>query len=229
MSCTLLKRSHRNATMYVVAACFSAVTFSNSSAAYAQSTLPNGCGSDFSKYIVPDRVANCTMKSACDLHDICYSKCATHAQIKANPQECFYRSCEPGEENHGKDACSPMKVQGLLQEREKRRASCDVKLFADIARTNDDKLQCRAIGRIYERAVIVLGSTSFFGTTTSSGKFTREQRANYKKALDDFLANATPEQIIRLGDQLQAGGTGLDLDKPLKYDKNTGTLSNVPK
>ena len=42
-----------------------------------QPTAPNGCGTGWNRYFVPDSIPlfQCQFKSCCDNHDVCYGKC----------------------------------------------------------------------------------------------------------------------------------------------------------
>jgi hypothetical protein len=58
---------------------------------------PNGCGSSWTIYLVPDSipVAECTFRPACDQHDNCYGKCEGRAKDIRAPQ-CAYLRCRSG-------------------------------------------------------------------------------------------------------------------------------------
>jgi hypothetical protein len=194
--------------------------------ALAQSPDPNGCGSSLSHYVVPDRLAGCELKGACDAHDICYARCITPTQI-ANDGACFYRTCEAGGSNAATSACSAMKLDEMMQAREERKLKCDKKLFGDIKDNNQQRMVCRAIGRTYEVAVLVLGSGSFMGTTVSVGNMSDQQRSEYKNALDAFFANATEADLADFEVRSASASSGLDLSKALRYDPASRRLVNV--
>jgi hypothetical protein len=201
-------------------------TFNFGAVVHAQALQPNGCGSDFSKYIVPDRLLGCEMKTSCDAHDVCYGRCVTTEQI-ANDSVCFYRTCETGGANAGKSVCSRMELQKMKQARDDRRLGCDEKFFDHIKENNSSKAVCRVIGEVYRKGVKVLGNSSFFGTTVAIERLSDQERAAYKAALDEFFANANESEIIALELELKMGASGLDLSKPIRYDKEKKKLFNA--
>ena len=201
------------------------IAFSSGGLLHAQTAQPNGCGSNFSQYIVPDRLLGCEMKASCDAHDVCYGRCISAEQI-ANDQVCFYRTCETRGANAGKSVCSRMELQKMKQARDDRRLGCDEKFFDHIKENNSSKAVCRVIGKVYRKGVKVLGNSSFFGTTVAVERLSDQERAAYKTALNEFFLNANESEIIALELELERGGNGLDLSKPIRYDKGTKKLLN---
>jgi hypothetical protein len=227
ISCTLQAPfRYRHARIVAMATLFTVIALVHGTTR-AQTTQVNGCGSNFSHYIVPDRFAGCNMKEACDAHDRCYAKCVTPAQIASDAEQCFYRTCESGGANSGSEACRGKSFAEMKLARGERRVTCDEKFFVDIVNTNQGKPVCRAIGQIYKVAVRVLADSSFFGTTVSTGTLSDDQREAYKEALSQFLMNASEAEIVRLGDETAASTATVDLSKPLAYDKNANALRNL--
>lgn len=112
----------------------------------AARTAVDQCGSGFTEVFVPEQMFGCDMAEACNAHDICYGKCS------------------PGGSKEGSGYC---KQSEFSAERVAAKQACDRQLFWDIAKTNGNKWQCRAIGGFYTAAVVMAGQGPFNGKPMS--------------------------------------------------------------
>lgn len=56
---------------------------------------PNGCGSDYSHYVVPNSYFGAPFKPCCDTHDCCYDTCnSSQASCDLALQSCLVASCD---------------------------------------------------------------------------------------------------------------------------------------
>ena len=151
------------------------------------------CGSGFTEAFVPEQMFGCKMAEACKAHDICYS------------------ACEPGGSKHGSDYC---KQSELSAERIAAKQACDTQLFWDIAKTNGNKWQCRAVGGIYSAAVVIAGQGPFDGKPMppQAIKALIETSATPEEAVSKFKALAFEAKSSQLNlSQLQRKGKTITL------------------
>ena len=105
----------------------------------AQTCQANGCGpSGWLGTAIPNRIANCTFKAACDNHDVCYSRCESCGDL------------------HGKPECS-----GTCEMKRERKTKCDADFRNQIVQANLGKSHCQAAATAYYLAV-TYGGCAFF-------------------------------------------------------------------
>lgn len=126
---------------------FAAIFIFAASCSTAEETPPglqtNGCGAKgLQGYFVPDSTlfSRCKFKTACDAHDICYGKCL-----------------EGGELYEDQQACNDQAARAI------RKRSCDIDMFTDIVKNNEDKSICSFYGKVYRAAVSRFGDGNFNG------------------------------------------------------------------
>ena len=98
----------------------------------------NGCGSTFSSKWVPDKLADCDFRAACDEHDRCYGKCL-EGGVLAGTERCL----------------DPQNVKDT------RRLQCDKNLQEDIKKHNNGS--CKGWAWLYGSVVKMAGGGSFNG------------------------------------------------------------------
>lgn len=188
---------------------------------------PNGCGSGWSTFVVPDRIRllGCDFKASCDLHDKCYSLCD-----KSLEGICEYRRCRVGGDLFGNRICSDDdKFKNLISAAQARRNSCDVSLGDEIRNRNPGKPGCRALGVLYRYAVKEWGDPNFagFGTVDQPLAWKQPQR-EYNKALSDFLAKATDEELKKFADAADTSTPVVNLCGRLRYSDADGLQNLAP-
>jgi hypothetical protein len=105
----------------------------------AQTCQANGCGpSGWLGTAIPNRIANCTFKAACDNHDVCYSRCESCGDL------------------HGKPECS-----GTCEMKRERKTKCDADFRNQIVQANLGKSHCQAAATAYYLAVTYGGCAYF--------------------------------------------------------------------
>ena len=186
---------------------------------------PNGCGSGWSTYLVPDKIAllQCTMKSACDAHDTCYSVCEGRTD-----GICQYQKCRKGGELAGQDACliQPALIQSAGAAMT-RRAQCDVKLADAILEANPSRWPCRAIAIIYREAVKLWGDGAFagYGSMETPAAW-KQSQGDYEAAIAAFLANASEADFKKFVQSYEQGTDKLNFCGRLQYVDGEG-IKNV--
>jgi hypothetical protein len=186
-------------------------------------TPPNGCGTGWSVYFVPDSIplAGCDFSKACDEHDGCYGKCETSIE-----GECEYRKCRPGGSLSGSTRClTDEKLLALASRANQRRLVCDNKLCDKIREVNKGKAICQAFAIIYREAVKTFGDTAFNGL--SGEKVVNQSQDEYVGAVRAFLTVGTEKQFKDFVAAADAGKPKVDFSRPLAYDAPHG-LKNVP-
>ena len=181
---------------------------------------PNGCGSGWSVYLVPDSIplAHCTFRAACDGHDDCYGKCEGRVQDRRAPQ-CEYLRCREGGDLYNSPRCqSDPKFAKLDREAQKRRSKCDAKIGAKIREINEGKPVCQAFAYVYENAVKRFGDPYFKGIRISS---LLQSKDDYDAAIREFFRRGTPAEF----EAFNAHPPSFDGD--LSYEPGKG-LINVP-
>lgn len=186
---------------------------------------PNGCGSGWSTYLVPDKIAllQCTMKSSCDAHDNCYSVCEGRTD-----GICQYRKCRVGGELAGQDAC--LIQPALLQSAGAamtRRAQCDVKMAEGIIEANPNRWPCRAVAIIYREAVKLWGDGAFAGYGSNETPAAWKQtQGEYEAAIAAFLAKANEADFKKFVQSYEQGKDKLNFCGRLQYVDGEG-IKNV--
>ena len=181
---------------------------------------PNGCGSGWSVYLVPDSIplAHCTFRAACDGHDDCYGKCEGRVQDRRAPQ-CEYLRCREGGDLYKQPRCqSDPKFAKLDREAQKRRSACDKEIGAKIRKINAGKPVCQAFAYVYENAVKRFGDPFFKGIRISSLLQSKEE---YDDAIREFFRRGMPDEF----EAFNAHPPSFDRD--LTYEPGKG-LINVP-
>lgn len=160
----------------------------------ATNTAIDHCGSSFTEAFVPEQMFGCNMAEACKAHDICYGK------------------CDPSGSKEGSDYCKQSEISA---ERVAAKQACDKQFFWEIAKTNGNKWQCRAIGGFYTAAVVIAGQGPFNGKPMSpqTMKSLIETSTTPEEATAKFNALA-----------LEAKAGHLDLSKL----QREGTLITLP-
>lgn len=199
--------------------------FLTSSQAFAAE--PNGCGSGWSTFVVPDRIKllGCEFKASCDLHDKCYSICDSSLE-----GICEYRRCRTGGDLFGQDVCSEDKrLVDLIKAAQTRRDSCDVKLGDDIRNGNPNKWGCKALGVLYRYAVKEWGDGNFAGYGSRSQPLAwKQQQAAYNKALTDFLEHATQDDLKEFVESADSSTPVVNLCGRLRYSRDGGLENLTP-
>jgi hypothetical protein len=127
----------RHSALTIVISLFLATV--GSARSEAQTCQANGCGpSGWLGTVVPNRIANCTFKAACDNHDVCYSRCESCGDL------------------HGKQECD-----GTCEMKRERKTKCDADFRNQIVQANLGKSHCRAAATAYYLAV-TYGGCAFF-------------------------------------------------------------------
>lgn len=186
---------------------------------------PNGCGSGWSTYLVPDKIAllQCTMKTACDAHDNCYSICEGRTD-----GICQYQKCRAGGELAGQDACliQPALIQSAGAAMT-RRAQCDVKLAETIIELNPSRWPCRAVAIIYREAVKLWGDGAFagYGSDDTPAAW-KQSQGDYEAAIAAFLANSSEADFQKFVPAYEQGTHKVNFCGRLEYVDGQG-LRNV--
>jgi hypothetical protein len=188
---------------------------------------PNGCGSGWSTFVVPDRIAllNCDMKASCDEHDRCYSICD-----KSIVGQCEYRRCRKGGDLLGKDVCrEDEKYVKLIEDAQKRRAACDARLGDEIRAKNPDKWGCKAVAVVYRYAVKQWGDGSFagFGTTSEPAAW-KQSQTDYNKAITDFLSEASEDDLKKFVEAADTANPMVNFCGRLRYSRDEGLANLTP-
>ncbi len=186
---------------------------------------PNGCGSGWSTFVVPDRIRllGCEFKASCDLHDKCYSICE-----KSITGICEYRRCRSGGDLFGNNICDEAdKYKNLMSAAQARRRSCDVNLSDDIRNRNPSKLGCRALSVLYRYAVKEWGDENFAGYGSIDRPMALKQpQREYNKALTEFLEKASESDLKKFVDAADTGKPLVNLCGRLRYSEEDG-LQNI--
>jgi hypothetical protein len=184
-------------------------------------TAPNGCGSGWSLYFVPNSIpiAKCEFKSACDAHDLCYGKCETSIH-----GICEYRRCRAGGDLYGKSQCKTderlIRVQIAAQE---RRRACDATFYSGIRTINPGKAVCAAFALVYRDAVKTFGLANFAGADVFEGP--PQDQASYEAAIREFFLTGTDEQFQRLVEGAEAGKPVVNMKRPIRFVPGKGLVN----
>jgi hypothetical protein len=186
---------------------------------------PNGCGSGWSTKVVPDkiRLLNCSMKTSCDTHDTCYSKCEGRVD-----GICEYQKCRPSGALYGAPVCkTDAKLLKLGFDAQTRRAACDTAIAIDITSANPNNWACRAVAIIYSRAVKTWGDSAFSGYGSPNEPLAWAQtQEDYDKAIADFIQFSNEQDFKDFVIAAESGKPQVNFCGRLKYSKDSG-LTNV--
>lgn len=133
----------------------------------------NGCGSGITEFLVPNKIANCKLKEACDRHDLCYGRCLEGGKL------------------FGSEACNASE-----QEKESRKQKCDVSLYDDIVQANQGS--CRGWASFYKFFVVHAGGGFFNGMTIAD----LEKIIDTSKTPDDALSKLEYLKVLDKADVL---------------------------
>lgn len=137
-----------------------------SNASTSHTCRANGCGPDgWFGMVVPNEIAGCSFKPACDSHDICYSKCLSCHSYSDSPI-CYG-----------------------LDNRRMRQAECDTDFRADLVKASGGSKVCLLASRIYHRVVTDLGVRYHRGLTATPGD-EAERDAEFKRRFEAEFAKA---------------------------------------
>lgn len=187
-----------------------------------QKSLPNGCGTGWNRYFVPDSipVLQCNFKEACNAHDNCYARCEDRID-----QECEYRRCRPGGDLDGKPVCfTDARYLTLANEAGQRRKVCDMRFYSDIRKLNIGKMSCRAFAVIYRDAVKLWGGSAFIGVEQAP-ELTQQQQ-DYEKAIRDFFVQGTEAQFKRIVEEDEAERKVVDMKRNVQFTKESGLVNS---
>jgi len=183
---------------------------------------PNGCGSGWSVYLVPDSIplANCTFRAACDEHDGCYGKCEGRVKDRSAPQYEYLRCRTGGDLSTSAKCKTDAKLIKLDREAQKRRSLCDSEIGAKIRKINLGKPVCQAFAYVYEKAVREFGDPHFQGIRATAS--TPDQSEDeYEEAIREFFRHGSAQEFEAFNARPPS------LQAPLKYVPGKG-LVNIP-
>lgn len=107
----------------------------------AHTCAVNGCGPDgFWGAVIPNELAGCKFKSACDAHDVCYAKCTPCHPYHTNAR-CFG-----------------------IDNKLARRGECDKDFESQMVKENGGTSICRVAARAYATAVRSMGDSYHRGS-----------------------------------------------------------------
>jgi hypothetical protein len=197
----------------------------------AQSSAPNGCGSGWNTYLVPDSIPimNCKFENSCNKHDACYGKCIAGTPDASNPA-CRYLQCRSGGSLAGQSICSSKQFKQLAIDASKRRLACDLSFYTDLLKDNPKNLACQTFSALYREMVMVFGSDSFLGAGADSELALYQWSTPYEteQAIGDILSYGSRDHLISTIQRLNSSnshGKKLDLSKPVVYDKQLGLVN----
>lgn len=184
-------------------------------------TPPNGCGTGWSLYFVPNSVplAGCRFKQACDSHDMCYDKCSGSFEGR-----CEYRRCRSGGDLFQKTTCiTDSRLLTSQAMAEERRARCDASFYMQMRMLNKGKLVCEAFSIVYRDAVKTWGGPEFSGADQFDGP--PQPQETYTGAISEFLEKGTPAEFQAFVDAADKGQRPVNFRRPIRYRAGRG-LSN---
>ena len=121
----------------------------------------NGCGPDgFFGALIPNKVAGCKFKKACDAHDVCYSKCLV---------------CHPF---HTDATCHG------YENKQKRRLACDTAFKDEMLAQNKSTRICRLAAEAYYVAVRKYGENLHRGVDPPSDRDKAEFEKLFREELE---------------------------------------------
>ncbi len=203
-----------------------ALALGSALSAHGQPAPPNGCGTGWNAYLVPDsiRLASCSFRAACDTHDACYDKCRTPQSADASSQVCAYLHCRRDGKFYGQDICRSEYFEKSKWDADQRRTKCDGAFYSNLLDINRGRAICEAFSLFYLKAVEKFGSGAFFGAAPVSAAREDEVpfNATSRKAIEDFFNSATEQQYMQLIEDLRRPTPAVDPSKPLMYDPARG-------
>jgi len=189
-------------------------------------TQPNGCGTGWNAYLVPNsiKLAGCVFKPACDAHDRCYDKCRAPEAVSASPQMCAYLDCRRDGKYYGQGVCKSEYYEKSKWDAAVRRTSCDTGFYTNLLNINQGTLICEAFSWFYLKAVQKFGEGAFFGAAPVSAA--REDEIPFtgtsRKAVEEFFNSGTEQQFKQLIEDLKSTRPVVDPSQPLIYDPSSG-------
>jgi len=122
----------------------------SSAAEQAAQCMANGCGpGGWLGTVVPNKIASCSFKAACDAHDLCYSRCENCGDLFGRP-ECI----------------------GTCEQKKDRKDRCDRDFYDMMVGANGGRKHCVLAAKAYYLAVSYRGCTYF--RSTREARFDRE-------------------------------------------------------
>ena len=182
---------------------------------------PNGCGTGWNRYLVPNSVplAACQFKVSCDQHDICYGKCGDLPADKRPPQ-CEYLRCRPEGDLFRKQECGDVKFVELKKDADGRKRQCDAVFYTNIVNNNPEKPVCRAFAVIYRNAVQYFGGGAFAGIDGRVvGGLSRTQEERSRAAIDSLLTQLSSSELTEFSDALEKGDVQIDWRREVFFSK----------
>ena len=199
--------------------------FVNIAAAQPANFKPNGCGSGWNVYLVPDSIPllSCNFANSCNDHDACYSKC-----INSTEGDCEYRKCRKGGELYGNAICFSENKFNILEGKAiNRRQACDDNFYTSMRQANKGKWACEALAIVYQKAVKDFGLDAFIGMGGFLNITALQQpESEYNKAIADFFTNSSERDFQEFVKNYDAGKPSVNLCGKLKFSENEG-LTNV--
>jgi hypothetical protein len=200
-------------------------------AAQGPDPTPNGCGSGWNTYLVPDYIpiAGCQLESSCNAHDMCYGKCLVKSP-EVSSADCRYIQCRPGAALAGQAVCNSPEFTELQSKAMKRRQTCDRGFYDSLLTANPERPVCKAFAVLYRDMVVWFGPGSFFGVAPGIADAPEEIRIpqDSRDAIEEFFRKATPKQFEDFTKAMEAGTPTVDTSKPLIYDKQRGLVNRPP-
>lgn len=193
----------------------------------AQSAIPNGCGSGWNAYLVPDeiKILGCTFKSSCDSHDICYSKCIEPVPVTSK-NLCEYKRCLPKGDLSGTATCETFAFSTLKIESLTRKGICDQKFGIDLAFNNKNKPACNLFLSLYPYAVSILGKSSFLGGDDLGVVAVSDvEKKEFALAINSLYSSWSESQIVKFDSDIRSGLILIDLSKPIRFDNKKGLFN----
>jgi hypothetical protein len=213
-------KTHLPQLIVILSVMFSVSSFAQT--ATLPSPAPNGCGSSWNTYLVPDSIPilGCDFKDACNQHDTCYARCLPNTPTALLP-ECTYLKCEQNGELNGQAQCNTEPFNTLRAQAAQRKKSCDLNFYSTLGAKNFSNLVCHAFSSLYYKAVDRFGGGSFFGAAPTIASL--DVVPNFNRAvIADFLKNASPAELKRVEEDLKMTTPSLDLSKPLTFSADKG-------
>jgi len=190
----------------------------------SEKTSPNGCGTGWNRYFVPDSIpiVQCSFEVACDEHDICYGKCENSIT-----GDCEYRRCREGGDLYKNTKCKT--DENILHSGVKaglRRLQCDTEFYQKLRTINKGKFVCEAFAIVYRDAVKNWGEGAWNGIARFEGP--TQDQDEYEKAIRDLFSKGTEEQFKGIVDADITGSKSINLKRPIKYDSIKGLVNIGP-
>lgn len=219
-------RVHLQWIVGCLALCMTTTVVAQASMSPKPQTMPNGCGSGWSRWLVPNSLPllKCKFESSCNAHDICYGQCEGRQDDPKHP-ECAYLACKPGGALYGSSKCeTDIDMVDNLANAASRRKRCDVTLADNIRKANTDRPVCQAFAKVYKLAVQRFGWDPFIGIDPTSARAGQSQE-DFDNELRKFFLNGTDQQFNRFVQATESSGASVDFSKPIKFDSGVGLVN----